>query len=251
MASQQQIDANRLNAKKSTGATTPEGKAVTRLNAKRDGFTGQITTLSDEDRPIFENFKSRFITDLAPKTTMELSLATSIAWDTWRLNHLRAVEMNMYALGHDPDNAQANVIDCDEVRIHTALTDAMTFANESNKFALMSIYEQRMNRSIHKNLATLRDLQAERKRNYKQDRAQEVILARYSDIKGLTYQAPASPTLNGSVFSNDEVFAAASRVSTLEVAKNVVKRESRKVLYAAATAGTPSDIHNWPQPDAA
>jgi len=27
----------------------------------RDGFTGQITTLSDEDRPIFEKFKSDFI----------------------------------------------------------------------------------------------------------------------------------------------------------------------------------------------
>jgi len=181
MASQRQIDANRENAKKSTGATSPKGKAVTRLNALRDGFTGQITTLSDEDRPIFEKFKSDFVKDLAPKTTMELSLATSIAWDSWRLNHLRAVEMNMYALGaNDPDN----ILDCGEVQVHTALTDAMTFTKESNKFALMSIYEQRMNRSIHKNLATLRDLQAERRMNYKQDRAQEVILARYSDIEG-------------------------------------------------------------------
>jgi len=248
MASQRQIDANRENAKKSTGATTPKGKSITRLNAKRDGFTGQITTLSDEDRPIFENFKSDFIKDLAPKTTMELSLATSIAWDTWRLNHLRAVEMNMYALGaNDPDT----VLDCDEVQVHTALTDAMTFTKESPKFALMSIYEQRMNRNIHKNLATLRDLQAERKHSYRQDRAQEVILARYSDIKGLTYQAPATPTLNGSVFSNDEVFAAANRVSTLELARNVVKRESLNVLCAAATAGTPSNVLNWSEPDAA
>ena len=99
MATQKQINANRLNAQKSTGATSPQGKAITRMNAKRDGFTGQITTLSDEDRPVFEKFKSQFIADLAPKTTMELSLATSIAWDTWRLNHLRAVEMNLYAIG--------------------------------------------------------------------------------------------------------------------------------------------------------
>jgi hypothetical protein len=237
MASQRQIDANRENAKKSTGATSPKGKAVTRLNALRDGFTGQITTLSNDDRPVFEEFKANFIKDLQPKTTMELSLATSIAWDTWRLNHLRAVEMNMYALGaNDPDT----VLDCGEVQVHTALTDAMTFTKESPKFALMSIYEQRMNRSIHKNLATLRDLQAERKKSYREDRAQEVILARYSDIKGLTYQAPATPTLNGSVFSNDEVFAAASRVSTLEIAKGVIKRESLNVQYAAATSAGPN-----------
>src|SRR5580704_8661507 len=126
MATQKQTDANRLNAQKSTGATSPEGKAITRMNAKRDGFTGQITTLSDEDRPIFEKFKSQFIADLAPKTTMELSLATSIAWDSWRLNHLRAVEMNMYALGAaDPDSNLT--IDCENPQLHTAMANALTF----------------------------------------------------------------------------------------------------------------------------
>ena len=67
MATQKQIEANRRNAEKSTGPQSPETKAKTRLNAMRDGFTGQITTLSDEDRPIFEKFKSGFIQDLAPK----------------------------------------------------------------------------------------------------------------------------------------------------------------------------------------
>jgi hypothetical protein len=248
MASIKQIEANRRNARKSTGARTPEGKAITRMNAKRDGFTGQITTLSDEDRPIFENFKAQFIADLQPKTTMELSLATSIAWDTWRLNHLREVEMNMYALGtEDPET----VIDCDEVQVHTAMADATTFAKESSKFALMSIYEQRLNRSIHKNLQTLRELQTERKRNYKHDRAQEVALARYSDFKGLQYQAPTTPTLNGSVFSNNEIFAAANRLATLQAAQIAIRLTPLKVQYAGASAGAPSNLRNWSEPDAA
>ena len=34
-----------------------------------------------------------------------------------------------------------------------------------------------MNRSIHKNLETLRKLQAERKAQYEKDRAEEIILA--------------------------------------------------------------------------
>jgi hypothetical protein len=248
MASLKQIEANRRNARKSTGARTNEGKAITRMNAKRDGFTGQITTLSNDDRPVFEEFKANFIKDLQPKTTMELSLATSIAWDTWRLNHLRAVEMNMYALGNDDAET---AVDCDEPQVHTAMADAMTFARESSKFALMSIYEQRMNRSIHKNLQTLRDLQAERKQHYKQDRAQEVALARYSDIKGLQYQAPTTPTPNGSVFSNDEIFAAANRLTTLRAAKIAIWQAPFKVQYAGASAGTPSNVHNWPEPDAA
>jgi len=248
MATEKQIAANRANAQKSTGPRTEEGKSKTRMNALRDGFTGQVITLSAEDLPIFEKFKSDLIEDLAPKTTMELSLANAIAWDTWRLNHLRAVEMNMYAIG---SNDQDTVIDADDVRIHTAMSAAMTFAKESNKFALMSVYEQRMNRSLHKNLTTLRDLQAERKRHYKQDRAEEVLLARYSDIKGLPYQAPATPTLNGSVFSNPEIFAATNRLTTLQVAKNELWKHPVKVQYAGAASSAPSTVVNWRQPDAA
>jgi len=248
MATEKQIAANRANAQKSTGPRTEEGRSKTRMNALRDGFTGQVITLSAEDLPIFEKFKSDLIKDLAPKTTMELSLANAIAWDTWRLNHLRAVEMNMYAIG---SNDQDTVIDADDVRIHTAMSAAMTFAKESNKFALMSVYEQRMNRSLHKNLTTLRDLQAERKRHYKQDRAEEVLLARYSDIKGLPYQAPATPTLNGSVFSNPEIFAATNRLTTLQVAKNELWKHPVKVQYAGAASSAPSTVVNWRQPDAA
>jgi hypothetical protein len=240
MTSQKQIDANRANARKSTGARTEAGKAITRLNAVRDNITGQITTLSPEDRPIFENLKAEHVADLEPKTVSELKLAHAIAWDTWRLDHLRAVEMNMYALGAgDP----ATDVDCgDNPELHTAMTGALTFANEARTFALMSLYEQRMNRGIHKNLATLRDLQAERKQNYQRDRKEEVILARYSDISGLTYQAPATPTPNGSVFSNSEIFAAANRLTTLKVAKGAIWQAPLKVQFAGASAGTSADI---------
>ena len=233
MATEKQIAANRENAKKSTGATSLAGKSKTRLNAKRDGITGQIITLSEEDRPVFEKLKAELIADLAPKTVMELKLASAIAWDTWRLDHLRAVEMNMYALGAgDP----ATDVDCgDNPELHTAMTGALTFANEARTFALMSLYEQRMNRGIHKNLATLRDLQAERKQNYQRDRKEEVILARYSDIKGLPYQSPAAPTLNGSVFSNSDILAAANRLTTLKVAKSAIWQTPLNVQFAGAS----------------
>jgi hypothetical protein len=251
MATAKQIRANRINARKSTGPKTPETRAKTSLNAKRDGFTGQVTSLSEEDRPIFEKFKRDLVTDLAPKTVMELSLANSIAWDTWRLNHLRAVEMNLYALGTaDPDSNLT--IDCENPQLHTAMANALTFGKESPRLALMSIYEQRMNRSLHKNLETLRKLQAERKTNYERDRAEEVVLARYSDIKGLTYQSPAVPNQNGSVFSNSEIFTAANRLTTLMIAKGVVCHAPLKVQFAGASSSAPSNVIDWPkEPDAA
>jgi hypothetical protein len=248
MATQKQIEANRRNAQKSTGPQSPETKAKTRLNAMRDGFTGQVTTLSDEDRPIFEKFKSDFIQDLAPRTVMELSLASSIAWDTWRLNHLRAVEMNTYALGAARTSIE---IEAENPEALTALSGAITFADEAKRFALMSMYEQRMNRSIHKNLETLLKLQAERKANYQRNLEEEIILARANDLNGLPCEAPAAPTPNGSVFSNREIFAAAHRLTALKAGRMTINTTPFKVQFAGAASSPSSNVAQWPKPDAA
>jgi hypothetical protein len=230
MATQKQIDANRLNAQFSTGPRSHEAKARTRLNAKRDGITGQVITLSDEDRPIFETLKTELIDDLAPKTTMELRLANSIAWDTWRLDHLRAVEMNMYALGTQNPLTE---MECDSPELHTAMSGALTFQRESKKLALMSIYEQRLNRSIHKNLATLRQLQAERKRDYEQDLSKEVMIAEANDARDSPYEAPTRRSQNGIVFSTAEVLAATNRKSVVCVATHT-SVDPKKVQFPGA-----------------
>ena len=183
---------------------------------------------------------------------MERSLASSIAWDTWRLNHLRAVEMNMYALGSQKNNGDPDVgLHCTNPQFEHAMANARTFSEEASRFALMSIYEQRMNRSLNKNLATLRQLQAERRQQEAQTRSEEIILARYSDIMGLTYQAPPPSTLNGSVYTNEEIFAATNRFTTLEVAKRALKLEPMKVQFAGASSTSPTNVLNWTQPDAA
>jgi hypothetical protein len=57
MSSLKQIEANRRNALKSTGPTTPEGKERSRFNAVRHGLTAEtiIATLEDaEDYQAFE-----------------------------------------------------------------------------------------------------------------------------------------------------------------------------------------------------
>jgi hypothetical protein len=237
MTSDKQIAANRKNAQQSTGPRTDEGKAKTRLNAIRDNSTGQITTLSDRDRAVFEKLKAEHVADLAPQTVSETKLADAIAWDTWRLDRLRANEMNLYALAAEPDedDAEANA----NPDLHTAISNARTARSEARHFELTSLYEQRMTRSLHRNRQALRELQAERQRKYERDRREEVLLARFEDLKDLPYKAPAAPSRNGSVFASGEITAAAERQRNLEATMYLLNTKAPWVKYGATGAGSP------------
>jgi hypothetical protein len=58
---------------------------------------------------------------------------------------------------------------------------------------------------MHRNLTTLRDLQAERKRNYERDKKDEVLIARLHEFNDMPIQASATPSKNGFLFSNEEI----------------------------------------------
>ena len=54
MTSDKQADANRRNARKSTGPKTPEGKAAVRLNALKHGLLANDVLLPGEDESALE-----------------------------------------------------------------------------------------------------------------------------------------------------------------------------------------------------
>jgi hypothetical protein len=238
MTSQKQIEANRNNAKKSTGPNTPEGKSKSRLNAIRDNITGQITTLTDADRAVFEKLKAEHVASLAPQTVSELKLAHAIAWDTWRLDRLRAAEMNIFALAaENPDLAE--VEEETDQELQSATSDANVYLTQARRLELTSLYEQRMNRSLHRNRAELQDLQTARRRNYETDRKEEILLARFEDLKDKPYQAPTIPSRNGSVFSSEEISRAAERQRNLEAAQYLLNNKAPWVKYGSTGAGSP------------
>lgn len=237
MASKKQIAANRANAKLSTGPKSAATKAKSRLNALRDGLTGQITTLSDADRVIFNALKAELIVGFNPQTPLENKLAQAIAWDTWRLDRLRAVEINMFAeglvdtLGEDEDYPE-NPDDFD-----AALADAVTFRTQAKRFELLSLYETRMNRNMHRNLATLRDLQAERQRNYDSDKNEEILIARLHEFNQMPIQTSAHPSKHGFLFSNEEIAIAATRQRYVDVATSNIKNTYAESLANGLDTG--------------
>src|SRR5580692_10977668 len=160
MISDKQHEANRRNALLSHGPVTDAGRKRSSLNALRHGITGQVTTMTDEDRAAHDTFSKALMQDLAPEGAMEIQLAQRVATDSWRLNRISAVEDNLFALGQLQNGGQA----CPDVpQIDAALTTAHVFTQESKQLQLLTLYEQRLNRAVQKNLALLQSLQATRK----------------------------------------------------------------------------------------
>ena len=213
-ATQKQLDANRRNAQKSTGPKTPEGKARASLNAWRHGLTGQVATLPEEDRDAFQKFTRDIRLAYHPEGALETQIAQAIAEDEWRLSRARAIENNVLALGHStPD---ADVI-AENTQIHAAFTQARTFWRNPEKFALLSIYEQRISRTIQRNEARLYALQAERKAALEQALEEARLLAELAESQS----EPHETTLpNGFAFSLPDFLQKLDRHRRLHRARN-------------------------------
>ena len=201
MISEKQLEANRRNAQRSTGPRTEEGKKVSALTARRHNLTGQVTAMTDADRIMHDAFSASIVESLAPEGAMETQLAQRVATDSWRLNRISAVEDNLFALGH---NAKSDETETEDPEIHAALTAAKVFKEESKQLQLLTLYEQRINRNIQKNLAMLQALQVTRvaKREAEMNEAKKLL--QLSEMKGLPYQ----PGRDGFVFSTAEIHAA-------------------------------------------
>jgi hypothetical protein len=205
MVTEKQLEANRRNAQKSNGPQTACGKSNSGRNNLRHGLTGHISLLPTEDREAHDAFCNELIDSFIPETPMEGQLAHSIAEDSWRLNRARAIENNMFALGHGDERREAQI----------ALAAAETFLTQAAAFNLLSIYEQGINRNLQRNMKLLHELQTERKAQHDQAMEEAKLLAQLNLMNGL----PCQPEENGFVFSPAEINRAIDRDNRLEAAR--------------------------------
>jgi hypothetical protein len=187
------------------GPKTAEGKAHSSQNNLRHGLTGQISLLPTEDREAHDAFCTGLFDSFHPETPMERQLAQSVAEDSWRLNRACAIENNMFALGHAGERRELQI----------ALADAKCFQEQASQFNLLTIYEQRINRNLQRNLKLLRELQAERKQQHEQQMEEAQLLAQVSLSNGLPY----IPERDGFVFSPAEINRAIDRNNRLKAAR--------------------------------
>src|SRR6201996_5330180 len=144
----------------STGPRTHEGKQRSALNALRHGLTGRTVVMPYEDMDAYHIFCKRLFQTLAPETPLEEQYAQTWCDTQWRLNRALSFEDAMIALGHAE---AAGEIETGHPQVHAALTAARVYRDDNRSFANLTLYEQRLHRTLDKTLRELKALQAERK----------------------------------------------------------------------------------------
>ncbi len=155
MSSNAQISANQLNAKSSTGPSTPEGKVNTSHNATTHGLAGSFCLLPHEDRTEFERLLDSYAKSFQPVDDHESYLVEMMVqsrWKTARLHRLEAAILTQMSAqtpsATDPD----------------AMLAAAMLKGSANAYVQVQRYLAAAERSYFKALRQLENEKEERQR---------------------------------------------------------------------------------------
>ncbi len=155
MPSDAQLRANRANAQKSTGPRTPEGKDRSRLNATTHNITGLASLRTGPEQDAFDAYFVRLLPGFNATSDLEHELASRIIDVMFRLARISTLEVNILAVG---DSEAEPAVHSDDPVAH-ALAQAKNFIRDSRALTNLSLYEQRLSRTLAKDLDTLQRLQ--------------------------------------------------------------------------------------------
>ena len=98
MTSLRQVEANRRNARLSTGPVTEEGKRRSRQNAVRHGLTAETVIDALEDADDYAAFELAVTSDYDVQTAVERELVLRLASLLWRLRRATAIESGLFKI---------------------------------------------------------------------------------------------------------------------------------------------------------
>jgi hypothetical protein len=187
---------NRQNASHSRGPSTPEGKRRVSLNALRHGLTGHTVVLPSEDLAAYQKHCGEFHTELKPQGLLESKCVQTIADTYWRLDRIRAMENSLFglAVSQEAEMSPDPLIDC-------ALAQAKSLEQHSDLLIRLSLYEHRLNRTLEKAKAELKQLQKERAES--REKALKEA-AKIANLKEALHQ-PWQPRDDGFEFSPEDL----------------------------------------------
>ncbi|HTM49158.1 MAG TPA: hypothetical protein VL285_10770 [Bryobacteraceae bacterium] len=97
MATLKQIEANRLNALKSTGPKTPQGKAAVRLNSLQHGLRAAVVVLPGEKQEEFDQLCAALEAEWQPQSPTASFYLEQMAIAQWKLRRIELAEASLLA----------------------------------------------------------------------------------------------------------------------------------------------------------
>jgi hypothetical protein len=173
MATTAQIQANRLNAQKSTGPRTAEGKERASQNAVKHGLLAREAVIVGEDPTEFESFREGMLQTLAPAGPVEAMLAERVVGLSWRLQRAERLQNAAFAAleegertellearleewkqhrGNERDRSVFGVLD-ENAALAKAVVEDFGGARVLDR---MLMYERRIESSLYRTMAELR-----------------------------------------------------------------------------------------------
>src|SRR5436190_7169968 len=98
MTTYKQIEANRRNARRSTGPITEEGKLRARRNAVRHGLTAETVIGALEDAEDYKAFEATVIADYDAQSAVERELVLRLASLLWRIRRATTMETGLFQI---------------------------------------------------------------------------------------------------------------------------------------------------------
>jgi hypothetical protein len=148
VTSDKQIEANRRNARKSTGPRTQGGKDRVSNNAVKHGLLSQDVLVFGEDRAALRELSERLQEELEPVGELEDMLVDRIVAAYWRLRRVGQVEADIFTSLSSVSNSLGGAF--------------MHDSHHANAFSKLSRYETPIEKSLYKALHELQRLQAAR-----------------------------------------------------------------------------------------
>ena len=158
MATQSQIDANRINAQKSTGPRTPEGKAKSRRNGLLHGLTAKTCMLDGEDPAELTNLVDKLSEKYHPQDIDEDFYVERMAKARCRYNRIMPLEAGIFNIRLTVDQAPKEVVEAlsqEGQRAWAYLRDA----NGGNALSKLARYETTLLREYDRSRQELEKLQ--------------------------------------------------------------------------------------------
>jgi len=153
MATEKQIEANRLNAQKSTGPRSVEGKAAASQNALKSGIDAESQVIRGEDPAALAALTGDYLAEFQPQAAAERALLDILIDSEWLLRRLRKAEAQLW----EAEFAHLQRCSVPEKQSHG---DALERGQQT--FARLERRRDSIQRSYRRSLQDLRQLQGSR-----------------------------------------------------------------------------------------